>query len=111
MELYQLGEFTKGWFVGRFHPSLIQTGDVEVAIKHYRAGDTEPRHHHRVATEITAVILGTVRMNGQEIGRNQLIKLAPNTSVDFIAVTDAVTVVVKHPGASHDKYAGEPTAL
>jgi len=59
MELHPLHQFTKGWFVGKFHPTLIDTNDVEVAIKHYRAGDAEPRHHHRVATEITAIVSGT----------------------------------------------------
>ncbi len=107
MELHSLNQFTKGWFVGKFAPTLIDTGDVEVAVKHYRAGDSEPRHHHRVATEITAIISGTVRMNGREIGAGEIIKLAPGTAADFAAVTDAVTVVVKHPGASNDKYPGD----
>jgi anti-sigma factor ChrR (cupin superfamily) len=110
MELHSLDHFTKGWFVGKFHPTLIDTGDVEVAVKHYRAGDSEARHHHRAATELTAVISGTVRMNGREIGAGQIIKLAPGISADFAALTDAVTVVVKHPGATHDKYPGEAPA-
>ncbi len=110
MELDQLSRFTKGWFVGKFAPTLIETGDVEVAIKHYRAGESEPRHHHRVATEITAIVSGTVRMNGRDIGAGEIVKIAPGVSADFAALTDAVTVVVKHPGASNDKYPGEAPA-
>ena len=63
MELHNIDQFTKGWFVGAFKPTLIDTNDVEVAIKYYRAGDAEARHHHRIATEITAVISGKIRMN------------------------------------------------
>jgi mannose-6-phosphate isomerase-like protein (cupin superfamily) len=106
MELHPLNQFTKGWFVGSFAPTLIDTRDVEVAVKHYRAGESEPRHHHKIATEITAIISGTVRMNGRDIGAGQVVKIEPGVSSDFAALTDAITVVVKHPGATHDKYPG-----
>ena len=110
MEVYPLDHFTKGWFVGKFEPTLISTDDVEVAVKHYRAGDAEARHHHRIATEITAIVSGTVRMNGREFKAGDVIKIAPGESADFAALTDAVTAVVKHPGASSDKYPGEAPA-
>jgi hypothetical protein len=31
----------KGWFVGDFDPSVSRSKDVEVGVKHYRAGDRE----------------------------------------------------------------------
>lgn len=107
MEVQPLSSFTKGWFVGPFQPTLIHTGDVEVGVKHYRAGEAEARHHHRIATEITVVVSGTVKMNGREFRSGEVIKLDPGESADFTALTDAVTAVVKHPGAANDKYPGE----
>ena len=108
LERHPLDHFTKGWFVGRFEPTLLATDDVEVAIKHYRAGEHEEAHYHRVATELTAVVAGRVRMSGEEIGPGEIIRIAPGQSTDFTALTDATTVVVKLPCVVGDKYPDAP---
>jgi len=108
LERFPLDQFTKGWFVGRFEPTLFATDDVEVAVKHYRAGDDEPAHHHRVATELTAIIAGRVRMSGEEIGPGEIVRIPPGFSTDFHALTDATTVVVKLPCVAADKYLDRP---
>ena len=94
----------KGWFVGNFEPSLYRTNDVEVAVKSYKAGDKEEWHYHKIATEITAVLEGRVRMAGGEYGPGDIVVLDPGEGTDFEVLEDAVTVVVKIPGANHDKY-------
>lgn len=98
----------KGWFVGNFEPTLIQTHDVEVAVKEYKKGDYEARHYHKLATEVTVIAVGRVRMNGVEYGRGDIVVIEPNEATDFEVLEDTVTTVVKYPGASHDKYMGEP---
>jgi hypothetical protein len=104
LERFPLDHFTKGWFVGRFEPTLLPTDDVEVAIKHYSAGDYEAAHHHKVAVELTAVVVGRVRMSGEEVGPGEIVRIAPGQSTDFTALTDATTVVVKLPCVRDDKY-------
>lgn len=104
MKTAYLKDMTKGWFIGDFHPTLYPTRDVEVAVKNYREGDSECTHFHKIAREFTVVISGTVRMNGREFGPGQIVIVEPGESTDFQAVTDAVTAVVKIPGATHDKY-------
>lgn len=109
LERHRLDQFIKGWFVGNFQPSLISSDAVEVAVKHYRAGEHEDAHHHRVATELTVVVSGRVRMSGEEIGAGEIIRIAPGQSTDFTAVTDAITVVVKMPCVAGDKYSDPPS--
>lgn len=104
MTVYNLGEMVRGWFVGPFEPTAHATDDVEVCVKNYAAGETEPRHMHKVATEVTAVISGTVRMNGRELDAGEIVVVAPGESTDFVAVTDATTVAVKTPAVADDKY-------
>lgn len=106
LESYPLKDFTGGWFVGRFNPTLLDTGDVEVAVKHYRAGDHEPEHHHRVAIELTVIVTGRVRMSGQEFGAGQIVRIPPGDSTDFTALEDTITAVVKLPSVAGDKYPG-----
>lgn len=103
-EKYLLDDMVKGWFIGNFKPSLFDTNDVEVGIKKYKAGDSEHAHHHKIATEFTVVIDGTVEMNGVQYNNGDIIKINPGVSTDFKAVTNVTTVVVKIPGANNDKY-------
>ena len=104
LQRYNLNIFTKGWFVGNFSPTLIPSDAVEVAVKHYRAGEAEGAHYHQVATELTLVVSGRVRMSGEEVGPGEIIKIEPGQSTDFMPLTDAVTVVVKMPCVRGDKY-------
>ncbi len=107
MKKGNLDDMVKGWFVGQFEPTLFHSKDVEVAIKKYKKGDAESTHHHRIATEITVIVSGKVRMNGQIYKEDDIVVIEPFESTDFIALSDAITAVVKSPGALDDKYDGK----
>ncbi len=94
----------KGWFVGNFEPAALVTQDVEVAVKKYIAGEYEPAHYHKIATEITVVVIGQVKMNGVIYTEGDIILIEPNQATDFLAITEVLTTVVKYPGARDDKY-------
>ena len=104
MNINNLKNFIKGWFVGCFEPTLLNTNDFEIAVKRYEAGDYEKSHHHRIATEITVIIEGEVEMNGVKYIKDDIITIQPNESSDFKCITDVVTVVVKTPSVNNDKY-------
>jgi len=92
--------------VGQFNPTLISTDQAEVGVKYYKAGTRETAHHHKVATELTLIVSGRVRMSGEEVGEGEIIKIHPGQSTDFEALTDVITVVVKVPSVAGDKYPG-----
>jgi len=104
MRKARLSEMTKGWFIGSFTPTLLDTTAVEVAIKRYNAGERETAHYHKIATEFTAIISGKVIMNGVEYEEGDIVVVEPHEITDFEACVETVTVVVKCPGASNDKY-------
>ncbi len=104
LEKYNLDEMFKGWFIGNFEPSLYKTNEVEVGVKKYKMGEFENSHFHKIATEFTVIVSGTVEMNGIQYGENNIIKIVPGVSTNFKALTDVITVVVKLPGANNDKY-------
>ena len=109
MKKYQLKDMTKGWFVGDFTPTIIKTQEVEVGVKQYRKNDYEEKHHHKTATEITVIVSGKVRMNGELYSAGDIIVIEPGEATDFEVLEDVTTVVVKYPGAQNDKYMGEPS--
>ena len=93
-----------GWFIGDFSPAAYSTRFFEVALKKYKAGDFELDHYHRVATEITLIVSGSVEMLGSEWGEGDIILLNPGEATSFRAITDTVSVVVKFPSIQNDKY-------
>ena len=100
----RLSDMVNGWFVGGFEPSALSTAECEVAVKSYKAGDRENKHYHKVATEVTVVLEGRIRMAGREWGPGDIVVLSPGEATDFEALTDARNVVVKVPGALNDKF-------
>lgn len=105
MKVTKLENMIKGWFVGNFEPSIIKTNDVEIAVKSYNKGDYEKKHYHKLAMEITVITQGTVKMNGIEYKKGDIIVMEPNESTDFECLEDnTINVVVKYPGVNNDKY-------
>lgn len=95
---------TKGWLVGNFEPSLYKTNDCEVAIKSYKKGDKEGKHYHKIATEITVIVKGRVKMFDREFSEGDMVVVEPGDATAFEALEDAMNVVIKLPGANNDKY-------
>lgn len=104
MKNASLDDMKRGWFIGNFSPSLMKTNDVEVAVKTYKKGAKEPAHCHKIATEYTVVVTGKVKMFGKEWNEGDIIVAEPGDATSFEALSDAVNVVVKIPGANNDKY-------
>jgi anti-sigma factor ChrR (cupin superfamily) len=97
-----------GWFVGAFSPVALKTDAAEVALKHYPAGVHDPRHYHKIATEVTVIVSGEAEMNGMRYLAGDIIIIEPGDATDFRTITAVTTAVVKIPGALDDKYMGVP---
>ena len=105
MKIDNIDNFKKGWFIGDFIPSLYKTSNFEVAVKHYNKGEKEQKHIHKVATEFTIIISGSVKMNNIEYKEGDIVVLEPNEASDFESLSDNTkTLVVKIPSVKDDKY-------
>jgi quercetin dioxygenase-like cupin family protein len=104
MKVFSLNEMKGGWFMGDFEPTSFRTSGFEVGSKRYVKGDSEPEHIHRVATEVTLILTGRVRMNGREFAAGEIVLLEPGEAASFEALEDSVTVVVKSPSVPGDKF-------
>jgi quercetin dioxygenase-like cupin family protein len=104
MKVAHIDEMVKGWIIGDFEPALFKTSNFEVAVKEYKNGDYEEAHHHRIATEFTIILDGSAEMSGITYHSGDIIKIEPNQSTDFRALSDLKTVVVKVPSVKNDKY-------
>ena len=104
MKVASLNDMVKGWFVGNFEPTLYRTNDCEVAVKTYKKGEKEEAHYHKIATEITVIAKGRVRMFGNIYNEGDIVVVDPGDATDFEAIEDTMNIVVKIPGANNDKY-------
>jgi quercetin dioxygenase-like cupin family protein len=104
MKTAKLADMKGGWFIGDFAPVCIHTKGVEASCKYYKAGDKEGEHVHKIATEVTVIASGKVKMNGQEYSAGDIIVLDPGDATDFHALEDTVSMVVKIPSVIGDKY-------
>ncbi len=111
MRFDRLDRMTGGWFAGDFTPVAFTTKDFEVAVKRYRAGDREPAHVHRAATEITVILEGSVRMAGRTLAAGEIVVMDPGEATDFVALSDSVTICVKSPSVPGDKHVLDEAAF
>jgi quercetin dioxygenase-like cupin family protein len=104
MEKFKLSEFTRGWLIGNFHPSIIKTDQFEFALQKYQAGDVTRKHYHRLAKEITAVVCGKFVMNGQTLAEGDMAVLEPGEPAEFKCLETGTAAVIKMPSVLNDKY-------
>ena len=104
MEKYKLSDFTKGWVVGDFEPTIIPTKDFEFMVREYKKGDKDARHVHKVAHEVTVFVSGVYKMNGVLVRKGDVIHLKPGTASEFECIEDGAVAVIKTPSVKGDKY-------
>lgn len=107
MKALMLKDMKRGWFVGAFEPTALRTDLCEAAVKHFQAGDKEAAHFHKIATEVSVVISGEVKMFNKVWKPGDIVIAEPGDVTSFEALTDAVLSVVKLPGVLNDKYLAE----
>ena len=107
MKVRNVEEMINGWFIGNFEPSLLKTNDVEVAVKEYKKGDKEAAHYHKIATEVTVITKGRIKMFDLEWKEGDIIIVEPGDVTSFEALENSQNVVIKIPGVNNDKYVVE----
>ncbi len=98
-----LGEYKNGWLLGNFSPAVIQTNDFEVCVKSFKFGDREASHYQVIATEVTVVLSGKVRMGEVLLIEDEILVVEPGEIVDFEALTDCKVLGIKFPSLPEDK--------
>lgn len=107
MEVFNIKDMVKGWFVGDFTPTVLKTDLFEVGYKEYKQGDFEKKHYHLKAIELTLIARGRVRMFDKTFTDGDIIQINPGEVTSFEALEDTLTIVVKAPSVKNDKYFSE----
>ena len=104
MTIQKLSDMTRGWFIGNFDPSVIKTEQFEVGSSVHPKGQKWDVHYHKVATEITYLISGRMRIQDKEIVAGDLFVIPPYEIADPEFLEDCHVLIVKIPSVIGDKY-------
>lgn len=113
MQIHDLKDFKRGWFIGNFLPTIYRCNQ-EVGIQKYVAGEQHAAHYHARGTEINVVISGECSFkltdiiedihDYVEIHEGQCIKISPYVVTQFDALTDCQLLVIKTVSDINDKF-------
>jgi len=103
MKTAKLTDFTNGWFLGNFEPSLMKT-DFEVGLQIHERGEFHRDHFHKLYTEFNLIVEGTLIINGQQFSEGDIFVLYPYEISQVEYLTDVKILVARNGSDPNDKY-------
>lgn len=107
MKVAKLEDMIGGWFIGDFEPSVLKTKDFEIGVKHHPKNSKWDVHYHKLATEVTLLLKGKMKIKDTIIEEGQIFVLDPYEIANPIFLEDCFVVVIKTPSVIGDKYVEE----
>lgn len=104
MIVSKLEDYTRGWVIGDFLPSVLRTKGFEVGVlKHYK-DEKWSAHYHSVSTEYNILIEGSMNVCGKELIKGDVFIIEQNEVADPTFHEDCTIVCIKVPSAIGDKH-------
>tara|TARA_R100000900_G_scaffold130110_1_gene106098 strand:- start:170 stop:511 length:342 start_codon:yes stop_codon:yes gene_type:complete len=110
MEVKNIKDFTNGWFIGDFEPSLFKNPFFEVAHQHHKKGKVGDEHFHKLTTEVTYIVSGSMIINDKKLKQDvhlsagHMFTFFPNEISDVVFLEDSDLIVIRWPSIPSDKY-------
>tara|TARA_A100001515_G_scaffold8245_2_gene6908 strand:- start:4743 stop:5069 length:327 start_codon:yes stop_codon:yes gene_type:complete len=104
MRFGNVADFTRGWIVGDFEPTLFKTIDNDIGILRVRKGDKSDGHFHSKHTEHNIIISGKVEIDGHILREDDIFVYEPFDESHVYFLEDTVLLVIKNPSTKNDKH-------
>tara|TARA_Y100000593_G_scaffold16106_1_gene31800 strand:+ start:26299 stop:26637 length:339 start_codon:yes stop_codon:yes gene_type:complete len=104
MEIYKLVDFTRGWLIGDFEPSLIKTKDFEVGVLFHPKGEVWPAHYHKIADEYNVLLSGKMKICNEDLSEGDVFVIRKGEVADPEFYEDCKILTIKIPSVIGDKY-------
>lgn len=108
MRTENIKNYTNGWIIGDFAPTLRKTADFEIAHHFYSKGFKAVPHIHKIATEYNYIVSGSLTASGKELGRGDIFIYEPGEVADVVFHEGTDLIIVKTPSLPGDKYEIKP---
>jgi len=107
MKISNISNYTKGWFIGDFVPSLYKTNRFEAAIHKHPRGYTAPLHYHEKTTEYNIIITGEIEINTQvgilKLSDGDIFVYEPFEVCNVKFIKDTTLVIIRDFSIPDDK--------
>ena len=107
MRKFRIENMKRGWFIGDFEPVALKTKDFEVGVGHHEKGEKWDKHFHKLATEITLILKGKVKINDEIFVKGDIFIIDKDEIVEPLFLEETDYVVVKTISDVNDKYIAE----
>jgi len=104
MNISNIRDYVRGWFIGDFNPSVLRTKDFEVGVLTHKKGEVWNAHYHKESIEYNVLISGKMIVQGKELNSGDLFVFQKGEIADPIFLEDCTLVVVKVPSIPSDKF-------
>ena len=104
MIVKRIEDFTRGWLMGDFEPSLVRTKDFEVGILTHKKDEIWPKHYHKLADEYNVLVKGKMSVNGIELNTGDVFVIEKGEVSEPKFLEDCTVLVIKVPSVIGDKY-------
>jgi dTDP-glucose pyrophosphorylase len=103
MKLYRLKDFTRGWFIGDFEPSILKNTGIELGFMTHKKGEIIKFHYHEHCIEINLLVKGRVLNCGKIIEQGDIFVFDKNSPACPIFLEDSEIVCFKSKPSNTDK--------
>lgn len=104
MEIHNIKNYIRGWFIGDFYPSILKTKDFEIGLLTHKKNENWPMHFHKISTEYNILISGKMMINNYEINVGDIFIIYPNEIANPTFIEDCKIICIKVPSIIGDKY-------
>jgi hypothetical protein len=106
-EQYQpinIHDYTRGWLIGDFQPSIKQTNEFEIGILKHTKNEKWGFHYHQKSIEFNLLIQGKMIINEKSIEEKDFFVFYPNDISCPLFLEDCIILCIKIPSHPNDKY-------
>jgi dTDP-glucose pyrophosphorylase len=104
IKVFKLENFTNGWIIGDFEPSILKNTGVELAVMNKKKGrGIHDFHYHENCTEVNVLIKGKMLINNKIINENEIFIFEPYVPSIYEYLDDCTFVVFKNKPSNTDK--------
>lgn len=104
MRVEKLDNMWRGWFIGNFEPSILQTKDFEVGVLTHPKGEKWHAHYHKLGTEYNVLLSGRMNVCNTELEAGDIFIIEPYEIADPTFYEDCKILCIKMPSDPKDKY-------
>jgi len=104
MRITKLTDYVRGWFIGNFSPTVLNTKDFEVGVLTHLKDEKWPAHYHKESVEYNVLVTGKMIVHGKELNSGDVFVFEKGEIADPIFLEDCTVVCVKVPSIPSDKF-------